>query len=256
MGKRDNRAVSTPQATFRAYAHRGGADEAPENSLAAFTHAWDLGFHHLETDIRPTRDGVAVLHHDASWERTTTGNGVVREHTWAQVKSLRQADGTAPLRLEELLEAFPDAHVTLDVKESGSVVALVDAVRRCRASARICVGSFSARRLQHARRLLPSDTEFSAHPWEILRMRALPRATLPARVRRLQIPERALGIRFTESDFIARAHARGHAVDVWTVNDPARMGHLIDLGVDGIMTDAPSELRRVLLERGIWAAVR
>lgn len=236
---------------FRAYAHRGGARESAENSLAAFRHASALGFAHLETDIRPTRDGVAVLHHDADLDRTTDATGRVRDHTWQQLRGVRLSDGSAPLRLEELLEEFPDAFVNVDVKEDGSVLALAEAIRRSGAGDRVCVTSFSARRLARARRALPASVESSAHPWEVMALRALPRwATLP-RAQRVQVPQRALGIAFTEERFIARAHDRGLAVDVWTVDDPADMERLLDLGVDGIMTDSPSVLREILSRRGI-----
>ena len=94
---RDNGVMGeSPGASFRAYAHRGGAREATENSLTAFRQAAGLGFTYLETDVRPTRDGVAVLHHDADLGRTTDGTGKVRNHTWQQIRSVRLADGSAP----------------------------------------------------------------------------------------------------------------------------------------------------------------
>lgn len=239
---------------FRAYAHRGGGRESPENSLAAFRHATALGFTYLETDIRPTRDGVAVVHHDARLERTTDGHGLVRDRTWQEMRSVRLNDGSTPLRLEELLEEFPDAHFTVDAKEAGSVVAMTDAIRRSTASDRVCVGSFSARRLIRARRLLPPGTESSAHPWEVLALRAGP-SRLP-RAHRVHVPLRAFAIALVEPGFLARAHRAGLAVDVWTVDDAAEMHRLLDLGVDGIMTDSPSVLRAVLEDRAQWPTVR
>ena len=212
----------------------------------AFRQAAALGFTYLETDVRPTRDGVAVLHHDADLARTTDGSGRVRDHTWQQIRSLRLADGSAPLRLEELLEDLPRAHVNVDVKEEGSVVALAEAVRRSNAASRVTVTSFSARRLSRARHLMPPGAESSAHPWEVLGLRALPRPRPLPRVARVQVPVRALGVTLVESGFIARAHALGLAVDVWTVDDPGEMHRLLDLGVDGIMTDSPRVLQGVL----------
>ena len=244
----------SPRADFRAYAHRGGALEATENSLAAFRQAAALGFTYLETDVRPTRDGVAVLHHDADLTRTTDGSGKVRDHTWQQLRSVRLADGSAPLRLEELLEDLPDAHVNVDVKEEGSVIALAEAVRRSNAASRVTVTSFSARRLSRARHLMPPGTESSAHPWEVLTLRALPRPRPLPRVARVQVPVRAVGVTLVEPGFIARAHRLGLAVDVWTVDDPREMHRLLDLGVDGIMTDSPRVLHRVLEERGPLSA--
>lgn len=242
---------SIPGTTFRAYAHRGGAREATENSITAFRQAASLGFTYLETDVRPTRDGVAVLHHDADLDRTTDGSGKVRNHTWGQIRSVRLADGSTPLRLEELLEDLPDARVNVDVKEAGSVVALAEAVRRSNAAGRVCVTSFSARRLNQARRLLPTGVESSAHPWEVLGLRALPRTPALPRVTRVQVPVRALGITLVEPGFLTRAHSQGLSVDVWTVDDASEMHRLLDLGIDGIMTDSPGVLRDVLQQRAI-----
>lgn len=241
---------------FRAYAHRGGAREAPENSLAAFRHAAALGFECLETDVRPTRDGVAVLMHDATLDRTTDGSGRVHAHSWRDVRSHRLADGSPPLRLEEFLEEFPDARVNIDAKEHGSVAPLVEAVRRTGAAERVCVTSFSARRLAHARRLLPARVESSAHPWEVLALRTLPRRARLARVHRVQVPVRAFGVELVEPALMAHARRLGLAVDVWTVDDPDEMERLLDLGVDGIMTDSPSVLREVLAGRGLALGAR
>lgn len=251
-GVRDRRILRTDTVPFRAYAHRGGAQEAPENSLSAFRRATALGFTYLETDVRPSRDGVAVLHHDARLDRTTDGQGPVRQRTWRELAGVRLSDGTAPLRLEELLEEVPGARLNIDVKEAGSVVAVADALHRTRAWNRVCITSFSARRLGQARRLLPRGTDSSAHPWEVLALRALPRPPGLGRVRRVQVPVRALGIPLAEPGFLQRAHGLGLAVDIWTVNERAPMEALLDLGVDGIMTDAPTLLREVLLGRGLW----
>lgn len=241
--------MASPPGDFRAYAHRGGAREAPENSLAAFRHATSLGFTFLETDVRPTRDGVAVLHHDADVERTTDAEGLVRDMTWRRVRDLRLADSSTPLRLEELLEEFPDAHITVDAKENGSVAAIADAIHRTRAIDRVCVTSFSRHRLQRLRALLPR-AESGAHPWEVAHLRFLPnsqpRHGAPARV---QVPTRAFGVNLVGSDFIERAHGRGLAVDVWTIDDPDEMSTLVGLGVDGIMTDSPSVLADLLFAR-------
>ncbi len=242
----------------RAYAHRGGAGEATENSLAAFSRAVDLGYTHLETDIRPTRDGVALLHHDAFLGRTTDGHGPVRDTTWEGVRRLTLADGSTPLRLEELFEAFPDVHVNVDVKEDGSIPALVEAVQRCQAWQRVCITSFSPGRLRRVRSLIPAGTPTSAHPWEVAALRlaatGAPLPRVPERPRRIQIPMRAFGLGLATPDVIALAHRHGLAVDVWTIDDEVVMEALIDLGVDGIMTDHPTRLRSVLERRGLWGS--
>lgn len=238
--------VTPSKPEFRAYAHRGGSLEACENSLRAFRRAADLGFTYLETDVRPTRDGVAVLHHDATLDRTTDGRGAVRMRTWRDLQAVRLGDGSTPLRLEELLEELPDAHLTIDAKEAGAVPAIADAVTRSAAGARVCVTSFSPTRLALLRRLLP-HVESGAHPGEVLRLRlGTPLLRALPRVTRVQVPPRAFAIPLVRASVIARARRLGLGLDVWTIDDPAQMRGLIALGVDGIMTDRPSTLRDVL----------
>lgn len=244
-----------PGRPIRAYAHRGGSAEAPENSGRAFAAAVDLGYRHLETDVRGTRDGVAVVHHDATLDRTTDRTGRIGDLAWTHVRRARIAGSEPVLRLEELLEAFPEAHFNIDLKDDAVVAPALDALRRTRSLDRVCLTSFSARRLRAARRraVPPSDT--SAGPGEVLAH--LLRSRLGDRVvgisrrsdQRLQVPWRP---RLVDPRFIGAAHARGLAVDVWTVNDEADMVAAVGAGVDGIMTDRPTLLRDVLLAHGRW----
>ena len=245
-------ATGSTATAFTAFAHRGGSREAPENSLAAFAHAVALGFTEIETDIRGTRDGVAVIHHDAALDRTTDRRGLIRDLTWSEVQRAR-VHGREPIpRLEDALEAFPAARFTLDAKESASVPALVDAVRRTGSTDRVVVGSFSHRRLRQIRRALPVVT--SASPREVLRLYAAARRgrsiTLDARF--VQVPPRAGRIRFADPGFIEAVQAMGLQVHMWTIDDPSTMHDLIDLGIDGLMTDRPTVLREVLGARGLW----
>ena len=244
--------------TVRAYAHRGGTEVAPENTLASFAHAWSLGYVDLETDVRATRDGVAIVLHDATLDRTTDRGGRVRDLTWSEISRAR-VGGVHPVpRLDEFLDAFPEARVNLDLKDATSLGPLADAVARTGASRRVCVTSFSARRLRAARRTLPTHITTSAHPPEVLRSLLRARTgrglNLP-QGSRLQIPEFAAGRRLLDDRLLSAAHRAGIAVDVWTVNDRADMERLADWGVDGIMTDRPSLLREVLRERGRWGPV-
>lgn len=243
----DNAGVSE----VRAYAHRGGAAEAVENSPGAFTAAVALGYRYLETDVRPTSDGVAVVHHDATLDRTTDLSGPVRRRGWNDVRRAHLADGSSPWRLEDLLDAFPGAHVNIDVKEDAVVSPALDAIGRCRAWHRVCITSFSTSRLASVRRQTPRWVETSAGPREVLQHRVgwpsnARRGRLP---HRLQVPDRRP---WTDATFVERARRRGLAVDVWTVDNPDDMHRLLDMGVDGIMTDAPTVLRGVLIDRGLW----
>lgn len=142
--------------------------------------------------------------------------------------------------------------MNIDVKEAGSIPAAVAAVERCRAWDRTCVTSFSWRRTSRMRRLSAAGALSAAHPVEVLAHRwALPWPASAAV--RLQVPVQVGGRTLLDAAFVARAHRRGQFVDVWTVNDTGEMSRLLDLGVDGIMTDYPSVLRDVLRQRGAWS---
>lgn len=237
---------------FAAFAHRGGSAEGPENSLEAFTHAVDLGYTEIETDIRGTRDGVAVIHHDATLDRTTDRSGLIRELTWAEVRRARVHGREPILRLEEALEACPEARFTVDVKEAASVPALVDALTRSAGVNRAVVSSFSHSRLRQVRRALPVST--SASPREVLRLLAAARLRRRIRIdaRYVAIPPSIARMPLAEPGFIEAVHTMGADVHVWTIDDPDTMHALIDQGVDGLMTDRPTVLREVLRARGLW----
>jgi glycerophosphoryl diester phosphodiesterase len=238
---------------FRPIAHRGGSAENPENSLRAFQHASGLGFIDLETDIRGTRDGVAVVHHDELLTRTTDMAGRVRDLPWSEVRKA-QVHGREPImRLEELLEALPEARITVDVKEDASVPALVSALQRTQAYKRVVVSSFNGRRLARVRRLVPVRTAASpAEVWALVRtLRSQRLMQIPADS--IAIPMRLGRWRLLTADLVHQAHRCGLQVHVWTINDEHTMGELIDLGVDGIMTDRPTLLKQVLSARNIWS---
>ena len=239
------------QREFRAYAHRGGSEVAPENSPAAFAAAVQLGYRWLETDLRATSDGVAVVHHDPVLDRTTDMAGRVIDRAWNDVRRARFSNGEGPLRLEELLAAYPDVSINLDLKEGAVVAPALDALRRAAAWHRVCLTSFSTRRLRAARRWAPTTVETSAGPAEVVLQRATPPRLSRWRARpgpaRLQVPARLV-----TATYVTRAHAQSLPVDAWTVNDPAEMDRLLRIDVDGIMTDAPALLRDVLRSHGRW----
>lgn len=232
------------------FAHRGGASEAPENTMPAFQHAVDLGYTYLETDVHATSDGVLVAFHDDDLLRTTGRPGKISELAWSEV-STALVDGREPIpRLEELAEAFPDARLNIDCKSDGAIPALSSAIRRCDLLDRVCVGAFSTTRLRRLRRELGERLLTSMGPSEVaaLKLRGRPRG--PSRV--AQVPVRQRRVVVADARFVRRAHAAGVVVHVWTIDDVAEMERLLDLGVDGIMTDRPAALRGVLEARGAW----
>jgi glycerophosphoryl diester phosphodiesterase len=239
-----------------AIAHRGGAWEEPENSERAFRHAVGLGYTFLETDIRATADGVAVVFHDASLDRSTDVRGVIRELPYREVAAARIHGRQPILTLARLLEEFGDTRFNLDIKEINAIVPFVDTVRAMSAWDRIVVGSFSSDRLRRVRRLAGPRLATSMAPREVaelwLQARRPRGSWRPPPVACVQIPP-SFGKRvLVEPGLLALAHAHGWQVHVWTIDDPEQMVRLLDLGVDGIMTDRPRVLRDVLRDRGQW----
>ncbi|MGW6569253.1 glycerophosphodiester phosphodiesterase family protein [Streptomyces sp. NPDC054975] len=237
------------------FAHRGGAADGLENTATAFRRAAQAGYRYFETDVHTTADGALVAFHDSTLDRVTDATGRIRDLPWAAVREARVA-GKEPLALfEELLEEFPDARWNVDLKAESSLLPLVDLIRRTGAWDRVCVGSFTEGRVARAQRLAGARlaTSYGVKGVLGLRLRSL---GIPAAIRAgavaAQVPESQSGIPVVDRRFVREAHARGLQVHVWTVNDPERMNVLLDLGVDGIMTDHLETLRTVLTERGVW----
>lgn len=249
-----------------AFAHRGGAADGLENTLAAFRRAVDLGYRYLETDVHLTSDGVLVAFHDATLDRVTDARGAIADLPWSEVSRARVAGREPVSTFAELLAAFPDARWNVDVKAEAAAGPLLDAIRTADAWDRVCAGSFSEARVARLRALagLRLATSLGTRGVAGLRLRSyggrplerLPARLLDAAVRRgavcVQVPERVAGVPVADRRFIDAAHRRGLQVHVWTINDPRRMTALLDLGVDGIMTDHIEALRTVLSERGTW----
>lgn len=240
-----------------AFAHRGGAAGGYENSLAAFTRAVDLGYRYLETDVHATSDGVLLAFHDARLDRVTDRVGRVAGLPWSTVSRAR-IGGREPIPLlADLLGSWPDIRLNIDVKAMAAVGPLVDVVRRTSALDRVCVASFSERRLAAVRRELGPRlcTALSTRGVVRLRAAAVHRAAAalaPHGVPCAQVPDRVGPLRVVTAGLVELAHARGQRVHVWTVDDAEDMRRLLDLGVDGIMTDRLEALREVLRERGHW----
>ena len=238
-----------------AIAHRGGAWEAPENSEIAFRNAIDLGYTYIETDVRATKDGVAVVFHDSHLDRSTTGEGRIRDLSFAAVASARIHGRSEIMTLDRLLSTFPGVRFNIDVKEPNAIVPFIDAMRRAKAWDRVVVASFGHDRLRRVRRLAGPRLATSLSPREILslwRKRNSPDKWQGPAAACVQVPPRFGGRQLVEPVFVRAVHALGLHVHVWTVNDAAEMHDFLDLGVDGIMTDRPTILRDVLQSRGQW----
>ncbi|MEU6466701.1 glycerophosphodiester phosphodiesterase [Streptomyces sp. NPDC046976] len=238
-----------------AFAHRGGAADGVENTAAQFRRAVELGYRYIETDVHATADGRLVAFHDTTLDRVTDGAGRIADLPWAEVRRAR-VGGREPVPLfEELLETFPEVRWNIDIKAEPALRPLLDLLERTGAWDRVCVGSFSEARVLRAQRLAGPRlaTSFGSRGVLSLRLRSW---GLPAAVRRsavaAQVPEAQSGVPVVDARFVRAAHARGLHVHVWTINEPERMHRLLDLGVDGIMTDHIDTLRKVMEERGVW----
>jgi glycerophosphoryl diester phosphodiesterase len=238
-----------------AFAHRGFAPDGTENSMTAFERAVGLGYRYLETDVRVTADGVPLAFHDARLDRVTDRAGMIAKLPWDEVRRARIA-GREPIpRLADLLAAWPDTYVNLDVKDEPSILPTVAAIRSTGTVGRVCVAAFSTRRIAAVRRELGPELCTSLGPRAALRLRMPFNARLPARSYRgrcAQVPARIGRRIFVDGRYVNAAHALGVPVHAWTVNDPAEMTRLLELGVDGIMTDRADVLRDLLHSRGQW----
>ncbi|MEN8181055.1 MAG: glycerophosphodiester phosphodiesterase [Myxococcota bacterium] len=255
----------------RVIGHRGAAGERPENTLESFRHALAAGTHILESDVQLTRDGVPVLCHDADVDRTTDGRGPIagfESHALAALDAGYHfsPDGGAshPFRdrglriptLRAAFEALPDARFNLELKDARpelvrESLALVAEYARADRTLLTAGDDGTMKRLREEVAGRGVAVALGACTGDVV---AFVRAALegsepPGEVMALQIPESFGGRPLVTRELLRAAHARGVEVHVWTINDPATMHELLDLGVDGIVTDHPARLVAVLAER-------
>jgi glycerophosphoryl diester phosphodiesterase len=231
-----------------AFAHRGGALEAPENTMQAFQYAVDLGYAYVETDAYATRDGVLLAFHDDRLDRVTDARGVISELDYADIRGAR-IGGSQPIPLlEELLTAWPALKVNIDPKHDGAVEPLIALLKRLGALDRVCIGSFSDARIARVRAAFGPAVCTSMGPKEVARFwlakRHIPVGRFAANC--AQIPVKQGRVTLVDAAAVRAARRLGLQIHVWTIDDEAEMRRLIALGIDGIMTDRPSLLRRVI----------
>jgi glycerophosphoryl diester phosphodiesterase len=240
-----------------AFAHRGGAADGDENSMAAFGRSIAAGYRYLETDVHATSDGVAVVFHDDTLDRIFGRSGRIEDLTWTDVCSLRAGGESVVPQLIDLLDAWPDVRLNIDMKHDSAVDPTVEALWKCNARDRVLLASFSDRRIRWARQLCGPRQATSLGQREVAALRfgswyGRGLAGFVPGVAAVQVPRRYARIRVVDDKFVRHAHRLGMQVHVWTIDEPAEMHELLDLGVDGIMTDRIEVLRDVLKERGSW----
>lgn len=226
--------------------------------MIAFRSAFDLGYRLFETDVRVTADGELVAFHDGALNRTTNGSGPITATTWDQLAELdagfnHRIDGTFPFRgsgvrvprFAEVAAAFPDCGLIVDLKAEGTVEALIRILFDMEMTDRVIVGSFSGKHLARFRELTGGRVATSTSPQEIVEkvIQASTGTNLSGPAAALQIPVTWYGVPLLTRRLVEAAHAGGRLVHVWTVNRRIDMERLLELGVDGLITDRPDLLR-------------
>ena len=243
----------------RLYAHRGASAERPENTLPAFERAVELGVDALETDVHMTRDGVSIIAHDetaarmaavpARWADLDLADARALDLGWGFVA----ADGTRPFAgqgitvttFEELLDAFPDVRINVDIKgDPRAVDAMLDLIERKDATERVTIASFQTTiAIAVRRRGYKGETALSqGEVITLLGMPALLWKQLPWTGTAAQVPVKQGAIHFDRTQFIAKCHLLGLRVDYWVVDDREEASRLLQLGADGIMTNDPASM--------------
>jgi glycerophosphoryl diester phosphodiesterase len=251
-------------------AHRGGAGLWPENTMYGFERAVALGVDVLETEIQSTADNILVLMHDSTVDRTTNGSGPISALTLEELKTLDAgynwtSDGgqTFPFRgsgitvptLEEVFTALPTVRINIDIKQEkpSLLESLCKTFRTLGMVDRVMVASFSSKVLKAFRRGCPEVTT-SAGTGEVALFFVMNLVFLGAVYRpacqAFQVPEYSSGLRVLTKRFVKTAHRLNLAVHVWTINETTDMQRLLELGVDGIITDYPDRLISLLRETG------
>lgn len=225
------------------FAHRGLAVAAPENTLLAFANALAAGASHVETDVQSSRDGIAVICHDADLSRVAARAERVGELSFAELAAIDLGDGQHIVSLADALAAFPGARFNIDVKDAAAVGPTAAAVLAAGATQRVLITSFSERRRRATTRLLPGVASSASAPRFTLALLAAKVGLSPVvrwalrGVTAVQVPQSAGPIRVTTPRVIHAMHRAGVEVHVWTVNEEKDMSALLDLGVDGLVTD-------------------
>jgi glycerophosphoryl diester phosphodiesterase len=248
------------------YAHRGGAALRPENTLASFDYGLSLGADGLEFDVHLARDGVVVVHHDATLERTTNARGKIAALSadelagvdagyWFNPRAAGspgddearafpfRGKGHGVPRLAKILSRYPGIPLIIELKVNDPELArrVIDEVRTARAVDRVALGSFGWRVLKAARQYEPRiPTGASREEVRLALYRSWIRWPIRSTsYREFQVPERSGPTRIVSRRFIAHMHRAGLPVKVWTVNEPADMRRLLDWGVDALISDRP-----------------
>ncbi len=236
-----------------AIAHRGGALETPENTREAFAYASSLGYRYIETDAQLSNDGVVIAFHDDELDRVSNASGKIDTWDWEDLQQISINEHGRLIDIETLLREYPGTYFNIDAKSDAVVAPLLDVLDRTGSWDRVCIGSFSDDRLRQVRDGRGEAVCTSYGPRGTLRcmLASFGLPIEPPLGDALQLPPTYRGVPLLTKRLIDHAHERGLFVHAWTIDSEAEMHRLLDLGVDGIMTDRPTVLKDVFAERGL-----
>lgn len=240
--------------TFQPIAHRGGALEAQENSLQAFHHAASLGYRYMETDMQVSADGEIYLFHDDRLERVSNGKGVFSDFKASEIDRLRLHNDEPIPRLADALAELPDAIFNIDIKRANGTKPLADFLSTHPQAERVIAASFHKDRLALLKQLAQKPVQVTAVQSDVIKLKFMGWGLPLSRpnVIAAQVPLSHYGLPIITPSFVRICKKLDIKLHVWTIDDADVMRQLIDKGVDGIMTDRPSLLRAVAIEKGCW----
>ena len=228
-------------------AHRGGSIESLENTIESFEYSISLGCNYIETDVQLSSDGKPYIFHDEDLNRLAGINKIFNDLNSSEIDEIKLFNNHKIPLLEEVLIKFPDTHFQIDVKTDEVVLPTLKVIYDLGAQDRVCIARFSSERLETVRNKYP-DICISMGPKEILKLLlssfGLYRRKVPGDC--LQIPIYQYGIKLVTKRFVNFVQSKDLKIIVWTINDPEEMKKLIELEVDGIITDKPKALFNIL----------
>ena len=239
---------------FLPFAHRGANYYKTENTLEAFKKALDIGFTHIETDVRASKDGVPYIFHDQTLERLTGDKIIINKLNSNDLGKIRMRGGTAIPKLEEILEEFPKTYFNLDAKSWDVVLPLAKTINNLKIFHRVCIGSFNDYRISTLKKLINGPICYSAGSLKALNIviRAnlgiVPKITEPC----IQLPLFFRGVKIINQSLVTKIKQSGAKLHIWGTNNECHIKELIDFGVDGLMVDDCLLLKNILIKEGIW----
>jgi len=237
-----------------AIAHRGGSYLGSENTMEAFENAINMGFKFLETDIQITKDKKLIAFHDETLNRVTDGKGYIQNKTWGELRKVKVAGKYNIPLLSDIFFSWPEINLNIDPKNNSSISTLIEFLKKNNVFDRICIGSFSGKRLDNLRKIFGSALCTSAGPLEVLKLKlsSLNFRNFDIDANCVQVPLKYFGINIIDRIFIDYCHELNLKVHVWTINEIQEIEKLLDLGVDGIISDNLEGLKTVLTKRNLW----